>query len=497
MSLVVVVAIAVAAFVAVALVVLVVYARNNVKVPPDTVAAVTGRGPVKYVVGGSFFRIPILQRYDLMSLAPFDINVSTKTRSVDGVEISITASAWVKFGSTTEAIKTATERFLRVDRVVLTRQLTDTIAGHVRAICATMTVEALNGDRETLKRQIMAEVGPDLDGIGMVLDIFTIQAIDDQHGYMDALGAKRTADVQRDATLARAAADRDAKIGAAQSQQAARVAQAEAEAVAAEAERQLALKRAEIDAEVEAAQARAAQAGPLAQAEARRAVELANVETQKQAEQAGISLEEQRAARKQQAVQADVIIPAEAEKKAAIARAEGERESAILAAQADAEQRKLAGTADAEARKAAAGAVRLELEEKAAGDLATATAQAEGQRKLAEALNAYSQAAARQQVLPAVIAMLPELARAVAEGVNIDRVVVMDGGSGTGGSALERAVGTTPVVMAKVMEVAQTLGIDLGSFLGGVLNVQPTDVGVRTATDRTDTDATPASAAEV
>jgi len=235
---------------------------------------------------------------------------------------------------------------------------------------------------------------------------------------------------------------------------------------------------------VDAAKARAGQAGPLAEAESHRAVVLAGVRTDRERTEAQIGVEEQRAHQQEQAVQADVVIPAEAERRAAVARAEGQRDADIAAATAAARRRELQGKADADARRVLAGASQTEKEAEAAGNKAlrlaeadgiraVSTAEAEGQAKRAEALNQLSDQAARQNVLPQLIAILPQLADAVAKGVSIDRLVVIDSGTGgtngeAGGGAIQRAISVTPAMLSQVLEMAKGLGLDLSGLFGRV-----------------------------
>jgi flotillin len=463
------IAIAVAAIVLALVLVAILYARNYVKVPPNQVAVFTGRGTPKIVRGGARFRVPVIERVDFMSLEPFNIQVSVGNAiSSNGVGIAVDVVALIRFGSTDEAIATATQRFLTADRGELKNQLTEIIAGNMRAICAKMTVESLNSNRDELTRGVADEAGTALAAIGMELDVLTIQDVRDRNGYIEALGRKRIAEVQRDAEIGEAQARRDARIQAAQADQEAQTAEAQAQAAIAQANRELSLRRAEIDTEVNAANARAGQAGPLAEAEAKRAVVLAGVDTEQQETERRIEVERQRALRAKEAQQADVIVPAEARRQAAILAAQGQRDADIAAAEADARQRELAGESDAAARKLAAEALLAELTAKADGDRARLLAEADGQAKLAEALSAFSEQAARLRVLPDLIAALPLIAREVAAPMgNIDHLVVLNGG-GDGNDALSRVAGSVPSLLLQVLETAKAGGLDLGALLNGV-----------------------------
>ena len=85
----------------------------------------------------------------------------------------------------------------------------------------------------------------DLSSSGLLIDAFTIQSISDESGYVDLLGAQKLAVVEKDARMAKAAAD-----------QLASVREAEAEQIKIQAQRDVALKRAE--AQVQTAAARRA-----------------------------------------------------------------------------------------------------------------------------------------------------------------------------------------------------------------------------------------------
>lgn len=437
------------------------FARNYVKVPPNTVAVFTGRGVPKTVRGGARFRVPVIERVDTMSLEPFNVEVQvSQVYSSDSVPVSVNAVGLIKFGSTDHELATAVERFLTSNRDSLQRQVSEILAGSLRSIVSQMTVEELNSNRDQLTSRVLEEASSAFGPIGMKLDVLTVQSISDQVGYLEALGRKRTAEVKSAARIGEAEAEREAQIRSAQAQQQGAVAKAKAEEAIAEAQQQLDLKRAAIAQQVDAANARAAQSGPLAEAEAQRAVVLAGVETEQRRNEAQIAVEQRRADRVRQAQQADVVIPAEAAREAAVAAAQADKAAAIAR-----------GEAEAETRKLAAAATQRELEAKAEGDKAAMLARAEGELQLAASLKAYSAEAARLNLLPQVLAMLPKLAEAAAGPVgNIDRLVVLDGGGGAGGTdGLSRVAGLTPALIARTLEAASAAGVDLGDLLRGAL----------------------------
>ena len=97
------------------------------------------------------------------------------------------------------------------------------------------------------------------------------------------------------------------------------------------------------------------------------------------------------------------------------------------------------------------------------GIRAVMSAEAEGQAKRAEALNQLSDQAARQNVLPQLIEILPQRAEAIAKGVSIEKMVVIDsgqGGAGAGqnGGAIKRAIAVTPAMLNQVFDLSGLFG---------------------------------------
>jgi flotillin len=206
----------------------------------------TGRGGFRLVRGGATFRLPVIERVDYMSLAPFEVELPIRgAYSKEGVPVHVDAVALVRFDSTEEAVRTAAERFLNSDRSQLQASVQQILAGHLRSICAKMTVEELNSSREAFVSRVTDEAGSDFGGIGMNLDVLTIQHISDDQGYLENLGRKRVAEVKRDAQIGEAEAQRDAMVRAAEARRLGETAEAEAAAAIAEATRDRDLRIAE------------------------------------------------------------------------------------------------------------------------------------------------------------------------------------------------------------------------------------------------------------
>jgi len=472
-----------------------IYVKNYIKVPPNEVAVFTGRGQPKVVRGGARFRVPGIERVDIMSLEPFNVSINLQNAlSNNGVPVNVEAVGLVRIGSADEAVQTAVQRFLTSDLSELQRQINEILAGSLRGITATMTVEDLNSNRDTLARSVVEEAGSDLARIGMEVDVLKIAGISDANDYLKSLGQRRIAEVKRDATVGTAEAERDAQIQSAKARQAGSVAQAEADTAIAIANQKRDVELARLRAQTEAENAEADQAGPLANARAQKDVGIATEQAEAARIQARIEVEQRRSEQAQAALQADVIAPAEAQRAADIARAEGQRQAAILGAEAQAESARRAGQAEADARKAAADALRVEkqaeadslqaklvaeaagkkeladasrveLLAEAAGIEAKLVAEATGKKEIAAALNSYTAEAARMLMLPDVLASVVKATEAAAAPLaEIDRLSII-GGAGDTQDAMGGLLGVSPLAVAKIVEALRTSGIDVAAML--------------------------------
>ncbi len=471
--------------------------RNYIKVSPNVVAVFSGRkrklpdGRVvgyRMVKGGAALRIPVLEKVEYLSLNVMTIPLEIKRAyTVKGVPVSVKAVANVKVRSDDTSLQAAAERFLGMSHDQVQRVIFQTLEGHLRSILGTLTVEEVNSDRTSFAQKLTSEAATDLEKMGIGVDVLTIQEISDEEDYLNALGKRRTAEVKKDATIGEAEATRDAKIKSSQAMQEGERAKFNAEADIAQAQRDFAIRQAQYQAEIETQKARAAQAGPLADATARQSVVAEEVKVERTRTQEMISVQEQEVARKQKELEATVIKPAEADRQAAVIRAEAQKQAAILEAEgrrsaliatAEAEQQKLhkegvgrAAAVEAEGRAEAAKIEAIGLAQAKAIE-AQGTAEATAILRKADAWKQFNDAAKLQTVLerlPAIIQASSGVFSAVAAPMgNIDKVVVIDqgsGGNGGGSSGMTRLANTGPAVVFNLLQQLQALGLDVPTVL--------------------------------
>ncbi len=367
--------------------------------------------------------------------------------SGQGIKLNVDGVAIVKVGGNEDSIRAAAQRFLsQQDEIETFTQ--ETLAGSLRSIVGSLTVEQIIRDRAAFAQRVTDESESSLTGQGLVLDTFQIQDITDDGTYLSDLGRPESARVGRLAAIAEAEARREAEQ-----------AQIAAEQEIAISQRALVLKQAEIQAETDAARAQAASAGPLAQADRDQAI----LQEQEKVAVAQAALKERQldteVRRPADAERYRVETAAEAQRNAAIFDAEGRKAASIANAEAEAEKARLTGVgeksrrsalAEAEAiegarvaarpkarRVAEADAVRAEGEAKAAAVLAVGQAEAEAMDKRAEAFKNYNDAA----VLQMLVEILPVMAEKVAAPLgSIDKLTVV---STDGASQLPRQVTDT------------------------------------------------------
>lgn len=111
-------------------------------------------------------------------------------------------------------------------------------------------MEDLYRNQDAFAQRVAEVAEKDLANMGLTIISFTIRAIRDKQGYLDALGRPRIAQVKRDARIAEAEAERDATIQAAKAQQEAKAAEFAAQTKIAESQRDFEMRQAEFQAQV-------------------------------------------------------------------------------------------------------------------------------------------------------------------------------------------------------------------------------------------------------
>ncbi len=225
-----------------------VYASRYQTVPPNMAMIVFGK---KYTdgfdisLGGGRFIWPIIERYEFLHLDVQTLYLRVPSViSKQGVQFFVESVAQVKISSDCDLIRTAAEQLLNKPQEEINDIARRSLEGHVRGICAQLTVEEINSDRNKVVGMIQNVGVTDLNRMGLTIVSFTIRSIQDDVGYLDSLGDEQTARMKRDARIGAAEAERDAMIGEA-------VARREAQLTVAKTEKDTILSKAEIIYDIE------------------------------------------------------------------------------------------------------------------------------------------------------------------------------------------------------------------------------------------------------
>lgn len=384
-------------------------------VPPNRAAVITGRNRqltdgqhvgYRSISGGRTLRIPIVETVQHMNLETFPIELSVSNAFSKGnIPLNVEAIANVKIASDPEPVfNNAVERLLGKTEAEIQDLARDTLMGNLRGVLATLTPEEVNEDRLGFARALADDAGEDLAALGFHLDVLKIQNVSDERGYLEAIGRKKAAEAVREAEIAEANATADTREAQAEARKRAEIREADAEVTVAEAQNRLRVRKAQLD-----------EQGEIAERTARVKAEQAEVEAQRE-------LEVRRVQREQERLRADVVEPANAAREAAKAQAEAE----------------------------------------AAPILERGKAQVEVLRRLYEQV----QAGGDQAFAVFIAEKLPELletAVGAVEGVDIDRLVVLDGGDG--GGAANAVNQKVRGALGTVEALASSLGLDLEEVL--------------------------------
>jgi flotillin len=345
----------------------------------------------RVVFGGRGVRIPVVETVDRMDVSLISVPIAVQgAYSEGGIPLNVHAIANIKVSTDRRFIGNAIERF----------------EGHLRGVLATMTPEELNQDRLKFARQLEESAKPDLEKLGLELDVLKIQHIADDRNYLESIGRQRIAEILMTAEVAESDATREAEQAEARARARGEIAMTNAQAMLQRKQNELRQIKAEVEAEARGEEVRAEAAGQQARAEAE------------------LELQKIRGDLEQLRLEAEVTIPAEVE----------------------AQMRELF----------------------AAGQAAQITADGEAMsQSLAVVAGAWRDSGGKAMdmfVLQHLDQIFGDVAKA-AQRVKVGSVNLIDGGDG---KTLPAYTSAYPAMMASLLQqVTATLGIDIAKVITG------------------------------
>lgn len=266
----------------------------------------------RVITGGRAFVIPILETVNRMDARTIPVDISvTNAYSKGGIPLSVHAIANVKISTDPRIVNNAIERFLGRNPNEIKRVAKETLEGNIRGVLANLTPEEVNEDRLKFASALADDVEDDLARLGLHIDTLKIQNVADEVKYLDSIGREQIAIIRKQAEIAESDAKREADAAEAEARGRGSVAQAEAKAAIQQKQNELRQITADLDAQARSEEERAKAAAEAARAEAEQ------------------DLQEIRAALEKLRLEADVVLPAEAERTAQEHLARGEAAYAL------------------------------------------------------------------------------------------------------------------------------------------------------------------------
>jgi flotillin len=408
----------------------------------------------RIIRGGGTFVWPAWEQYEVLSLRMMTLEIDMPhVYTVQGIPINVKAVAQVKVQGDVEHIRSAAEGFLGMPVDDIQATIKETVAGHLRGIVGTLTVEELYRDQRRFQEKLREEAHVDLEGMGFEFRSFVFRAIQDDQGYLNALGQPKIQEALKNARIATAGADRDAKIEEEQARQQKEQKRIGVDTEIAEADKALSLKVASIKKEVDVADAQAVKAGEMELKV--QDIRIADQEVERQKLELNASIREQADAKKYEAERLADAKKYTVEQEATAERLR--REQAAKALQAE-------GVAKAEAESVQRRQIGLA---EAEAILARGEAEAEARRKLAEALKLYNEAGLSIEALK----VLPEIAAAVSEPLSRagETTIISSGGNPGDGTGAGRLTDDVVQVLSQLGPVMKQLsGVDIDNLLQNI-----------------------------
>ncbi len=430
------------------------------KCPSDKIMVIYGKvgnnpdgtsRTAKCIHGGASLVWPVVQSFEYLDLTPMSINVDLKSAlSKQNIRVDVPSSFTVGISTEPGIMQNAAERLLGLRMPEIQELAKDIIFGQLRLVIATMDIEEINTDRDKFLDAVSGNVESELKKIGLRLINVNVTDINDESGYIAALGKEAAAKAINDAKVSVAQADRNGAIGAADAEMEQRIRVSKSNSDAIEGE-----NRAKVQIAASEAFRREQQAESLKRATAAENIQAALAQEESYAAQKRAELARAELERAKQ--EADVIVKAEIQKK-----------ELELQAEAKAEQirRQARGEADA---------TLMRLQAEADGMHQMLLKQAEGFAEIVKAAGGCSDDAVKLMVADK-LAELERIQVDAIKNLKIDKITVWDGGKNADGkTATANFLSGIMQSIPPMNEVFNMAGMKLPEYLGTEIKDDPKD----------------------
>ena len=426
---------------------LIILIKRYKRCPSDRILVVYGKvgggQSAKCIHGGAAFIIPVIQDYQFLDLTPISIEVNlVNALSKQNIRVNVPSRFTIGVSTEPGIMQNAAERLLGLGQNEIQELAQEIIFGQLRLVVASMDIEEINSDRDKFLTNISQSVESELKKVGLKLINVNITDIVDESGYIEALGKEAAAHAINAARKSVAEKTRDGSIGEANAVQDERSQVAAANAQAVEGEN---------TAKIAVANSDSLRRQREAEAE-RVAIASEKVQTAKALEESYAAeqiAETARAERERSSQLADIIVPAEIDKRKVEIDAEAEAENI----------RRIA--------KGEADAILFKAQAEAQGLYEILTKQAAGLDQIVKAAGNNS----KDAVFLLIADKLPELVKIQAEAIKnikIDKVTVWENGGGKDGqTSTSNFISGMYKAVPPLQEMFNMAGMQLPDYLKG------------------------------
>ncbi|QTD39056.1 flotillin family protein [Polaribacter batillariae] len=415
--------------------------------PSDRILVVYGKvgggESAKCIHGGAAFIFPVIQDYEFLDLTPISIEVNlVNALSKQNIRVNVPSRFTIGISTEPGIMQNAAERLLGLAQNDIQELAQEIIFGQLRLVVASMDIEEINNDRDKFLTNISQSVETELKKVGLKLINVNITDIVDESGYIEALGKEAAAHAINAARKSVAEKNRDGSIGEANALQDERSQVAAANAQAVEGENTAKIAVANSDSLRRQREAEAERTAIAAEK-----VQSANA--LKESYAAEQEAEVARAERERSSQLADVIVPAEIDKRKVEIDAEARAENIRRIARGEAD------------------AILFKAQAEAQGLYEVLTKQAQGLDQIVKAAGNDSKNAA----LLLIADKLPELVKTQAEAIKnikIDKITVWENGGGKDGkSSTSNFISGMYKSVPPLQEMFNMAGMQLPDYLKG------------------------------
>ena len=396
----------------------------------------------KCIHGGASFVWPAIQGYEFLDLTPLSIEVNLKSAlSRQNIRIDVPSSFTVGISTEDGVMQNAAERLLGLGLEKIKELAKDIIFGQLRLVVATMDIEEINTDRDKFLEAVSSNVESELKKIGLRLINVNVTDINDESGYIAALGKEAAAKAINDARQSVAEKNRDGSIGEANAQRDERVQVASANASAVEGENTAKITVAKSDALRREQEAEALRLATAAE----------KVQYAKSLEEAYIAeeaAEKTRAAKERATKEADIIVQAQIYK-----------EKLEIEAEAQAEQTRRIAHGEADA-------IFAKMEAQARGTEEILMKQASGFEEMVSAAGGNADSAVKLMLADKMEELVKIQVEAI-KNVKFDKITVWDGGNNDDGkTSTANFLSGLMKSIPPMQEMFDMAGMNLPEYLG-------------------------------